>query len=347
MQPDLWALYRLMLHSRLFENAVIHLWDEGLISGEMHMGIGEEAIVAGIVSQLIEGDALALDHRGTPPLLMRGVDPVLLLREFLGRPDGLCAGMGGHMHLFSREHLAASSGIVGASGPAAVGFALSGVLQRPGTLAVAFFGEGSMNQGMLLESMNLAVVWNLPVLFVCKDNGWSISTMSPSMTGGNLLDRAHGFGMPGIAVDGNDIESFYAVGEEAVQRARNGEGPTFIRASCSHPEGHMLGLQLQRIARQPLKEMGEIAGPLLRSVTRVKGASLRERVESVKEILSMLGKTIKEEYIPGDDPLKLTRQKLIKDESRLDDLEREVLQEIEIVVEQALEPEELELGRTQ
>ena len=97
MQPDLWSLYRHMLHSRLYEEAVSQLWDEGLISGEMHMGMGEEAIVAGIVPQLQEGDAMALDHRGTPPLLMRGVDPVRLLREFLGRPDGLCRGRGGHM----------------------------------------------------------------------------------------------------------------------------------------------------------------------------------------------------------------------------------------------------------
>lgn len=106
-----------MLKSRLFEEAVTQLWKEGLISGEMHLGTGEEAIVAGIVSQLRTGDSMALDHRSTPPLLMRGLDPVLILRELLGRPEGLCSGRGGHMHLFSRDHLAASSGIVGATGP--------------------------------------------------------------------------------------------------------------------------------------------------------------------------------------------------------------------------------------
>jgi pyruvate dehydrogenase E1 component alpha subunit len=118
MNPDLWDLYRQMLRSRLFEAAVMRLWREGKISGEMHLGRGEEAIAAGVVAHLQDGDALALDHRGTAPLLMRGMDPVLLLREFLGRADGLCAGMGGHMHLFSPSHLAASSGIVGAAGPA-------------------------------------------------------------------------------------------------------------------------------------------------------------------------------------------------------------------------------------
>jgi TPP-dependent pyruvate/acetoin dehydrogenase alpha subunit len=115
MPPDLWSLYPLMLKSRLLEEAIAGLWDEGSISGEMHLGTGEEAIVAGVVSHLKEGDALALDHRGTAALVMRGVDPVLLLREMLGRPDGLCGGKGGHMHLFSKEHLSASSGIVGAA----------------------------------------------------------------------------------------------------------------------------------------------------------------------------------------------------------------------------------------
>jgi acetoin:2,6-dichlorophenolindophenol oxidoreductase subunit alpha len=115
---DLWSLYPLMLRSRLFEEAVARLWNDGSISGEMHLGTGEEGIVTGIVPQLRDGDAMALDHQGTPALLMRGVDAVAILRELLGRPSGLCAGKGGHMHLFSPEHLAASSGIVGATGPA-------------------------------------------------------------------------------------------------------------------------------------------------------------------------------------------------------------------------------------
>ena len=190
MPPDLWSLYALMLKSRLFEEAIAKLWHDGLISGEMHLGTGEEAIIAGVVANLREGDAMALDHRGTAALLMRGVDPVLLAREMLGYPDGLCGGMGGHMHLFSKEYLAASSGIVGAEGPAAAGFALAAQYSRPGAVAVAFFGDGAMNQGMLMESMNLASVWNLPVLFVCKDDGWAITTQSVKMTGGDLNQRA-------------------------------------------------------------------------------------------------------------------------------------------------------------
>ena len=125
MSPDLWSLYELMLKSRLYEESIAKLWQDGLISGEMHLGTGEEAIIAGIISQLHDNDAMALDHRGTAALIMRGLDPALILRELLGQADGLCNGMGGHMHLFSKEHLAASSGIVGASGPTAAGFALA------------------------------------------------------------------------------------------------------------------------------------------------------------------------------------------------------------------------------
>ena len=120
--PDPWHLYQQMLRCRSFENEVMRLWQDGAIPGEMHLSMGEEAIVVGIVDQLIDGDALALDHRGTAPMLVRGVDSTLLMKEFMGRTDGLCMGRGGHMHLFSPLHMAASSGIVGASGPAALGF---------------------------------------------------------------------------------------------------------------------------------------------------------------------------------------------------------------------------------
>jgi TPP-dependent pyruvate/acetoin dehydrogenase alpha subunit len=135
MEADLWSLYTQMLRSRLFEEKITELWTAGHISGEMHLGVGEEAIVAGIIAHLQEGDALALDHRGTPPLVMRGIDLGSLLRELLGKKDGLCGGWGGHMHLFSRELLAASTGIVGATGPMGVGFALSAQNLRPHNIA--------------------------------------------------------------------------------------------------------------------------------------------------------------------------------------------------------------------
>ncbi|MFH1951561.1 MAG: thiamine pyrophosphate-dependent dehydrogenase E1 component subunit alpha, partial [Pseudomonadota bacterium] len=226
---DLWSLYAIMLKSRLFEESVTQLWKDGLISGEMHLGTGEEAIIAGVVTHLGAQDAMALDHRGTAALLMRGVDPILILRELLGKPDGLCGGMGGHMHLFSKPHLAASSGIVGAEGPTAAGFALAAQHLHPGAVTVAFFGEGAMNQGMMMESINLAAAWRLPVVFVCKDDRWSITTQSDTVTGGDLNDRAEWLGVPGVSIDGRDITEVWETAGKAIMRARAGEGPFFLR----------------------------------------------------------------------------------------------------------------------
>lgn len=124
-----------MYRSRIFEEHVVQIWNDGLITGEMHTSIGEEAINAAIVTQLVDGDALALDHRGTSPSVIRGGDPKKLLLEFMGHPKGLCSGMGGHMHRYSRSHLLASSGIVGSSGPSAAGFALADNTNKP-------FGSG-------------------------------------------------------------------------------------------------------------------------------------------------------------------------------------------------------------
>lgn len=335
MKPDTWSLYRQMFRSRLFEEAVLQLWKAGLISGEMHLGIGEEAIVAGIIDHMIEGDAMALDHRGTPPLLMREIDPVLLLKEFLGHQDGLCAGLGGHMHLFSKDHLAASSGIVGSTGPTAVGFALAGAYLRPGTLAVAFFGEGAMNQGMMMEAMNLASAWKLPVIFVCKNNAWAISTSSPSVTGGNLMDRALGFGMPALEVDGSDVQAVWGAASEGFERARNSGGPTFLLARCSHPEGHYLGDPLLRMSRQPMKELSKRAGPLFRSMISRKGAPIRDRMKSLRDAMAV-GKQIAGQVAATEDPLDLTRRMLVADIKRLTMLEEEVSREIYRAVALAL-----------
>ena len=336
MDLDLWSLYRQMYHSRMFEEAVVQLWEEGLISGEMHLGIGEEAIVAGILDHMLEGDALALDHRGTPPLVMRDIDPVLLLREFMGQPGGLCGGKGGHMHLFSRDHLAASSGIVGASGPIAVGFALAGVYLRPGTAAVAFFGEGAVNQGMLMEAFNLASTWNLPVLFVCKDNQWAISTPSPSVTAGDLIQRAAGFGMHTQGVDGSDVESVWTAAGEAFTRARNGSGPTFILASCTHPRGHYLGDPMLRMSAQPLKEFMKRAGPLFRSLLSGAGAPLMERVQGMRGIMGDV-REMEDQITSVEDPIERLRHRLSTDQERLESLEEDVMVQIVANVETALD----------
>ncbi len=284
-------LYEAMYTSRYLEKIVTQLWEKGNIYGEMHLGIGEEAIIAGVLSHLIPGDAISTDHRSTPPFVMRGVDIESLLLEFLGHPKGLCSGLGGHMHLFCKELLLTSSGIVGSSGPSAVGFALATKYQKTKNIAVAFFGEGSMNQGMLLESLNLASSLNLPVLFICKDNNWAITTRSNEVTGGVLLDRVRGFGIEAREVDGSDCMAVWQAVETAIPRLRKrNPAPYFIQASCTHNEGHFLGDPLLRFHRSPKKELGAVTGPLTKSVLHYKGGRLDKRISSVSNVLALIAK---------------------------------------------------------
>jgi hypothetical protein len=304
MQPDLWSLYGLMYKSRVFEEAVRQIWKDGKISGEMHLGMGEEAIVAGIVSQLIEGDALALDHRGTPPMMMRGVDPVALLCEFMGLPDGLCKGMGGHMHLFAPEKLIASSGIVGAAG-----------------------------------SMNLAVVWKLPIIFVCKDNDWAITTQASTAVGGNLSARAQAFGMKAIEVDGADVLAVWSEAEQALQHARMGKGPVFLWAHCIHLEGHFLGDGLLDMVRRPVYSFRKRIWPLLKGFFYRGGADWGERMASMRQTLEMVF-AAQSQTSSVRDPLVRTRQLLVKkDAGRLLELESDIKGEIQKIVISALQSE--------
>ncbi|MEA3334441.1 MAG: thiamine pyrophosphate-dependent dehydrogenase E1 component subunit alpha [Chloroflexota bacterium] len=338
MSCDVWPLYAAMLKSRLFEEAVAQLWKDGLISGEMHLGTGEEGIVAGVVAHLRDGDAMALDHRGTPPLIMRGVDPVLILRELLGRPKGLCGGMGGHMHLFSKKHLAASSGIVGAAGPTAAGFALAAQYLRPGTIALAFFGEAAMNQGMLMEAMNLASAWKLPVLFVCKDDQWAITTRSSQMTGGDLGERSRAFGIPSVETDGRDVDQVCEAAGQAIEQIRSGLGPRFLHARCDHLEGHFLGYQLLRVRRAPHREIPGMALPLTRSFLHSGGAPMRERLDGLKLVISAILATLRDpRQSSANDPVVRSRAALQSDPTRLQSLENEAEKKIALILSSALQ----------
>ena len=332
-EPDRTGLYRMMLTSRRLEEAISRLWHEGRISGEMHLGIGEEGIVAGVVDHLVEGDAIAADHRSTPPMVMRGVDLAAIVAECLGSTAGLGHGLGGHMHLMSKEHLAAASGIVGSSGPLACGFALAHQHLRPDRVAVAFFGEGAMNQGMLMESLNLAGAWKLPVLFICKDNGMAITTESKRVTSGDLVERARGFGIPAVEVEGARVEDVWRVASEAIQRARRGGGPSFIHASCVRPEGHFLGDPLLRLIRHPTAELKDKLGPLLGSATSSRGAGLGGRAASLGGISKMLSHAA---TMRGHDPVRLLRKRLGAPRGELESLELEIESRVRSAVDTAI-----------
>lgn len=326
-------LYRLMLTSRRLEEHVTELWRAGRISGEMHLGIGEEGIAAGVVDHLEEGDAIAADHRPTPLFVMRGVDLEAIVAECLGSQSGLGRGLGGHMHLMSREHLAASSGIVGAAGPLACGFGLAHQHLRPGCVAVAFFGEGAMNQGMLLESLNLAGCWGLPVLFVCKDNGVAITTASARVTSGDLPARVRGFGLPVTEVDGADVEAVWKAAREAILRVRRGGGPAYLHASCVRPDGHFLGDPLVRIVHRPVGELRDRVGPLAKAVLSRRGSGLGDRVASLAGVTGMIGRAA---GMRGRDPLARQRTRLREDRHQFEAMEQEVEAEVRRAVERAV-----------
>lgn len=272
-------LYLQMCRIRYVEQALAQLWHDGLVSGEMHLGIGEEGVITGVVGQLEPGDALALDYRSTPPLVARGVPVVSLLLEMLGSPAGLCGGRAGHMHLMSPDHLAAASGIVGAPGPLACGFALAASRNDDRRVAVALFGDGAVNEGMLMESLNLAAAWHLPVVFVCKDNRWAVSTRSAALTGGGLRHRLGAFGLPVVPVNGADVLAIGRAARRLVERSRAGKGASVLLARCARMEGHFVGDPMSRLGG-----LVEQAGPLIEQLWSQPGAPLTERVTALSGI---------------------------------------------------------------
>lgn len=286
-QPDMESLYRTMCRMRYVEEAAARLWRDGLVSGEMHLGVGEEALVAGVLAHLDEGDALAVDHRSTPPFVGRGVDPEAILRELLGDEAGLDGGRAGHMHLMSPEHLLAASGIVGAAGPVACGFGLAAQLRGEGQIGVAFFGDGAVNEGMLMEALNLAAAWRLPVLFVCKDNRWAINTRTRGVTGGSLRARAEGFGLPVRSVDGTDVVAVWRVAGDLVRRVRR-DAPAFLVARVNRAEGHFLGDRLHAIARDPRAFQPELR-PMLEALRSEHGAPYAARLRSLERLSRIVG----------------------------------------------------------
>lgn len=327
------ALFRQMARARAFEDALAVLWREGRISGEMHLGTGEEAVAAGVVSALRPGDAVALDHRPTPVLTALGVDLAAMLREMLGREDGLQRGRAGHMHLMSHPHLAASSGIVGSPAPLGAGFALAARTLRPGAIAAALFGDGAMNQGMLLETLNLAAVWELPLLLVCKDNGWAIATRSAAVTGGDLLARAAAFGLRVADVDGSDAAAVARAAGEAAERARTGRGPTFLRARVARLDGHLLGDPLVRAARSPASDGRALLGDVVAATLAPGGGGLGARARSVLGLVVLMRRARRQERSTGRDPVERARR-AVGDETATR-IEREALAEVARAVDAA------------
>jgi pyruvate dehydrogenase E1 component alpha subunit len=234
-----WALLT-MWRIRRFEEAVDDLFARGMMHGTMHLSIGEEASATGACAALRPDDAVGSTHRGHGHSIAKGADLTRMMAELLAKDTGYCRGRGGSMHIadVATGNLGAN-GIVAGGIPIAVGAALAFQLRREEKVVISFFGDGAMNEGAFHEAANLAAIWLLPVVFVCENNqyGMSFSTEN-AFAIRHLSERAAAYGIPGVTVDGNDVDAVYQATTEAVEKARRGEGPTFIEALTYRYKGH-------------------------------------------------------------------------------------------------------------
>ena len=229
-----------MFEIRLFEEKVFDLYGQNLVPGTIHLYAGEEAVAVGVCSNLNVDDYITSTHRGHGHCIAKGADLKRTMAEILGKKTGYCKGKGGSMHIadFAVGMLGATA-VVGAGLPIAVGAGLSAKLRRTSQVVACFFGEGASNQGTFHESLNMASVWKLPVVFVCENNLYAMGTrQSRVMNVQNIADRAVAYGIQGVTVDGNDVLAVHEAARTAVERARTGMGPTLIECKTYRHKGH-------------------------------------------------------------------------------------------------------------
>ena len=236
-------IYKTMNDIRNFELKALSFFEQNLLRGSVHLYIGQEAVASTICSLLTDQDYITSTHRGHGHCIAKGATLPLSMAELMGKATGYCKGRSGSMHIadFSKGNLGANA-IVGGGIPIAVGAALTSHFKKTGRVAVTFFGDGASNQGVCHESMNLAALWNLPVIFVCENNGYGISVpLRESTSVEDISVRAAGYGMPGYTVDGNDIFAINEAMEKSLARARAGEGPSLIECKTYRWLGHWTG----------------------------------------------------------------------------------------------------------
>ncbi len=242
-KEELLNVYRTMRSIREFEERVHLEFAKGEIPGFVHLYAGEEACAAGIMYHLRPDDRIASTHRGHGHCIAKGVDIHGMMAEIYGKASGVCVGKGGSMHIADLDTgMMGANGILGAGAPLVCGAALAAKFQNNQGVAISFVGDGASNQGMMLESLNLATVWNLPAIFVVENNGYAESTSAEwAVSCDSYVDRASGFGMPGISVDGFDFFAVYEAAGEAVARARGGGGPSLMEVRTGRFFGHFEG----------------------------------------------------------------------------------------------------------
>jgi TPP-dependent pyruvate/acetoin dehydrogenase alpha subunit len=235
-------MLRQMIRIRRFEEKLAALFKRGTLPGFVHLYLGEEAIAVGVCSALRPDDRITSTHRGHGHLIAKGATVDKMMAELFGRVDGYCRGKGGSMHIVSFElGIMGTNGIVGGGIPIGTGSAWGDKQLGRDSVTVVFFGDGASNQGVFFESMNLAAIWKLPVIFVCENNGYSEWSPTETVTAGKIADRGTPMGIPGVQVDGNDVQAVRAATETAIARARAGEGPSLIEARTYRWHGHNEG----------------------------------------------------------------------------------------------------------
>jgi 2-oxoisovalerate dehydrogenase E1 component len=279
---QLLALYRQMLEIRRCEEQLTKAYQAGLILGACHTYIGQEAIATGVCAHLRKDDAVFSTHRGHGHALTKGVSPREVMAELLGRATGCSRGRGGSMHLFSPEvGMMGTSGIVSPCILQATGAGYSFKLLKTDRVGVAFFGDGASNNGAFHEGLNMASIWKLPVLFVCENNLYATEISLAYAAGNpNIVERAASYGLPGIAVDGNDVMAVYEVSGEAISRARRGDGATLIECKTYRTRPHSEGM----------RDTG------YRTKEEIESWKLRDPIESFRKRLLMDGTATDEDF---------------------------------------------------
>lgn len=278
---------RKMYLIRRFEEGAEDSYTRGLIHGTMHLSIGQEASAMGICMPLQPADQITSTHRGHGHCIAKGADVKRMFAEFFGKTTGYCKGRGGSMHIadVAGGNLGAN-GIVGGGIPIAVGAALSAKKMKTGKVVVSFFGDGANNEGAFHEALNMASVWKLPVIFVCENNGYGMSTSTERSTAvKNIADRAVAYSMPGVIVDGNNFSEVAEASHAAVERARAGEGPTLIESKTYRYRGHSKSDRNRYRTKEEIDDWMTNRDPILAFETELKEFGIIDDagIEAIRE----------------------------------------------------------------
>lgn len=303
--------YRAMRTIREFEERLHTEFATGDIPGFVHLYAGEEAIAAGVCAHLDGDDYVASTHRGHGHAIAKGCDVKGMMKEIYGKAEGLCHGKGGSMHIADLDKgMLGANGIVGGGPPLVCGVGLSAKVRGTEQVAVSFTGDGGSNQGTTLESMNLAAVWDLPVVFVIENNGYAEATSTNFSTKGlDIAKRADGFGIPGVVVDGHDFFAVHEAAGEAIKRAREGGGPSLIECKVNRYYGHFEGDAQTYRAENEVENIRKEKDCLMLFRQRVTSADLVEEEDLDKideEVGQLIDEAVEEGQAapePGEDDL--------------------------------------------